>query len=163
MEKAVELIPARNEAIDLWNLQSYLTKGNDRASWCYFVDRILTKFLEKSYLNIKPGQILNVFLQDIHIPISSRTSLPEEIKQMILTARKYNLKFTALSVSEEMKLKMPIWKHPGTLEGRYRKACRRDAAKCLRIKHGVQTVLDTLTIANRQTVIARKPPLRNRT
>jgi hypothetical protein len=29
-------IPARNEAIDLWNLQSYLMQGDKRASWCFF-------------------------------------------------------------------------------------------------------------------------------
>jgi hypothetical protein len=79
-------IPARNEAIDLWNLQSFLTQGPERASWCYFVDFIIMNFLEKSYLHIQPGQILNVFLQDIHIPIASRTPLPNDIKCMILTA-----------------------------------------------------------------------------
>jgi hypothetical protein len=57
---------ARNEAINLWNLQSYLTQGERRARWCFFVDFILTNFLEKSYLNIRPGQILNSLVQDIH-------------------------------------------------------------------------------------------------
>ncbi|KAJ7243826.1 hypothetical protein B0H12DRAFT_1022828, partial [Mycena haematopus] len=78
-------LPARNEAIDLWNLQSYLTQGERRASWCFVIDFILKNFLEKSYLNIRPGQILNAFLQDIHIPISSRTPLPDDIKSMIVT------------------------------------------------------------------------------
>jgi hypothetical protein len=49
-------IPSRNEAIDLWNLQMYLVQGKKRATWCYFVDYIIMKFLEKSYLNIRPGQ-----------------------------------------------------------------------------------------------------------
>jgi hypothetical protein len=84
-------IPARNEAIDLWNLQTYLVQGQERATWCYFMDYILTKFLEKSYVKIRPGQVLNVFLQDIHIPVSKETPLPDEIKRMILTARKYDL------------------------------------------------------------------------
>jgi hypothetical protein len=48
-------IPARNEEIDLWNLQTYLVQGHERATWCYFMDYMLTKFLENSYLNIRPG------------------------------------------------------------------------------------------------------------
>jgi hypothetical protein len=52
-------ITARNEAIDLWNLQSYLVQGPERALWCYFVDYIFVKFLEASYLDVRPGQIFS--------------------------------------------------------------------------------------------------------
>ncbi len=117
-------IPARNEAIDLWNLQLYLVQGPNRALWCYFVDFILANYLEKSYLNIRPGQILNIFLQDIHIPISAKTALPSDIKRMVLAARKYNLKFTGLSISNDVKLRMPMWKHPATNAALYLKATR---------------------------------------
>jgi hypothetical protein len=155
--KQVLDIPARNEAIDLWNLQSYLTQGSERASWCFFVDYILVNFLEKSYLNIRPGQILNTFLQDVHIPISSRTPLPEDVKRMVLTARKYHLQFTAPSFHVDIKLKIPIWKHPGMNKDQYKKACLRDAATCLRLNHRIRIVEDTLNIANRRTVVIRKP------
>ncbi|KAJ6537189.1 hypothetical protein B0H19DRAFT_862640, partial [Mycena capillaripes] len=119
-------ITARNEAIDLWNLRSYLVH--------------FAKFLETSYLNIRPGQILNIFLQDIHVPISSRTALPDELKQMILTARKYRLQFTGLSISDNVKLSLPTWKHPGINKLRYQKATLRDAATCLRLSHQVRSV-----------------------
>jgi hypothetical protein len=89
--KQILNIPARNEAIDSWNLRTYLVRGSKRAAWCYFVDFILKIFLDKSYLNIRPGEIFIVFMQEIHIPISSRTPLPEDIKRMILAARKYHL------------------------------------------------------------------------
>lgn len=46
-------IPTPNEAIDLWNLQSYLVSGPERASWCYFIDYILVKFL---------GQATSIFV-----------------------------------------------------------------------------------------------------
>jgi hypothetical protein len=150
-------IPARNEAIDLWNLQSYLKQGPKRASWCYFVDFLLINFLETSYLKLQPGQIMNVFLQDIHVPISQRTPLPEEIKRMILIARKYKLKFTGLSVNNEVKLKMLIWRHPITNKVLYQQACRREAATCLRLNHQAQSVEDILTIARRRTIVTRKP------
>ncbi|KAJ6474178.1 hypothetical protein C8R45DRAFT_766598, partial [Mycena sanguinolenta] len=141
----------------LWNLQTYLTEGQSRTSWCFLVDFILMNFLEKSYLNVRPGQILNVFMQDVDIPISSRTPLPDDIKQMILVARNYHLRFTALAFSRDIKLKMPVWKHPGMNRELYKKACRRDSATCLRLNHQVRDVQDVLIIADRKTSIARKP------
>jgi hypothetical protein len=36
--KQILNLAARNEAIDLWNLQSYLVQGPLQAYWCYFVD-----------------------------------------------------------------------------------------------------------------------------
>jgi hypothetical protein len=45
--KQVLSLSARNEAIDLWNLQSYLMQGPIRASWCYFVDLILARWLSE--------------------------------------------------------------------------------------------------------------------
>jgi hypothetical protein len=85
-------IPARNETIDLWNLQTYLVEGPARAAWCYFVAFMLKDFLEKSYLTVRPGEIFNVLMQDIHIPISSRTSLPDDIK----TTSRYPCSATAV-------------------------------------------------------------------
>jgi hypothetical protein len=82
--------------------------------------------------------------------------LSTEIKHMILAARKYNLKFTTLSMSNEIKLKMPIWKHPAMEKLQYQHACR-NAASCLRLNHQVRTVDDILTIATRRTIVARKP------
>jgi hypothetical protein len=76
---------------------------------------------------------------------------------MILTAGKYKVKFTALSISNEIKLQMPMWKHPGTNKIRYQQGCRRKAATCLRLNHGVRKVADTLIIANPKSLIARKP------
>jgi hypothetical protein len=155
--KQILNIRARNEAIDLWNLQTYLTQGPQRASWCYFMDFILAKWLETSYLNVQPGQIINVFLQNIHLPISSQTPLPDQIKKMIITARKYRLLFTGLSVSQDVKLQMPIWKHPAVRKSDYDHACRRQAATCLRSNHKVRSVEDALTIATRRTTVQRKP------
>ncbi|KAJ7677376.1 hypothetical protein B0H14DRAFT_2423452, partial [Mycena olivaceomarginata] len=65
---------------------------------------------------------------------------------------KYCLQFTGLSIGTNMKFKMPIWKHSATNKMRYKQACRREAAKCLRLNRRVRTVYDTLTIANRRTV-----------
>jgi len=39
-------LTARNEAIDLWLLSRYLTDGPERPHWCYFVDGILSYYLQ---------------------------------------------------------------------------------------------------------------------
>ena len=72
--KQIMDITSRNEAIDLWNLQSYLKHGDERASWCYFVDHILAKFLELSYLNLRPffyKTFMYQFLRELHCQMKS--------------------------------------------------------------------------------------------
>jgi hypothetical protein len=83
--------------------------------------------------------------------------LPEDIKRMILAARKYNLKFTGLSISKDVKLGMSIWKHPAVNKGEHRRACRRDSATCLRLNHEVCKVEDALVMATRRTLTPRRP------
>ncbi|KAJ7694398.1 hypothetical protein B0H17DRAFT_844703, partial [Mycena rosella] len=138
--KGIWDISSRNKAIDLWNLQCYLMQGEDRALWCYFVDYILRKYLETSYLNIQPGQIINIFLNDIHFPIPRSNVLPQDLKRMISAAQEFNLKFTALSIDREVQLEMPMWKHPAVCYPTYKNVCLRDAATCLRNIHEVRTV-----------------------
>jgi hypothetical protein len=72
---------------------------------------------------------------------------------MITTARKYRLHFTALSVSQDVTLQMPIWKHPAVRKSDYDLACRCQAAACLQSKHNVRSVEDVLTIAARRTTV----------
>ncbi|KAJ7243830.1 hypothetical protein B0H12DRAFT_995953, partial [Mycena haematopus] len=79
----------------------------------------------------------------------------------VVTARKYHLRFAALAFSADIKLKLPLWKHPGMNQELYKKACRRDSAACLRLNHEVREVQDALNIANRRTLIIRKPHLIN--
>ncbi|KAJ7182495.1 hypothetical protein C8R43DRAFT_818176, partial [Mycena crocata] len=155
--KGILDIPGRNKAIALWNLQCYLIQGEERPLWCYFVDYILRKYLETSYLNIRPGQIINIFLHSIHFPIPRSNAIPDDLKAMISAAHEFNLKFTALSIGREVQLDMPMWKHPSVRSQAYKNACLRDAATCLRNQHEVCTVRDALVIATRQTTVARRP------
>jgi hypothetical protein len=127
----------------------------------FFRLHISRLWLENSYLNIPPGQIQNIFLQDICIPISSRTRLPDQIKRMITTACKYKLKFTALSISQDVKLQMPIWKHPAVRKCDYDRVGHRHAAVCLRLNHNIRSVKYTLTIATCKTMVTRKPHVIN--
>ncbi|KAJ6626544.1 hypothetical protein B0H10DRAFT_1781023, partial [Mycena sp. CBHHK59/15] len=155
--KGILDISSRNKAIDLWNLQCYLMQGEDSPAFLYFVDYILRKYLETSYLNVRPGQIINVFLNDIHFPIPRSNTIPDDLKCMISVAQEFNLKFTALSIDREVQLGLPMWKHPSVHYPAYKNACLRDAATCLRNQHKVQTVRDALIIATRRTTVPRRP------
>ncbi|KAJ6548520.1 hypothetical protein B0H19DRAFT_1299293, partial [Mycena capillaripes] len=76
---------------------------------------------------------------------------------MVQTARKYHLEFTALSVSREIQLQMPMWNHLALVQSRFDKVRRKDAARCLLKNHRVRTVGDTVCIAGRITTLQRQP------
>ncbi|KAJ7203988.1 hypothetical protein B0H12DRAFT_981870, partial [Mycena haematopus] len=80
---------------------------------------------------------------------------------MIVAARKYHLEFTALSISQEIKLQMPVWGHMAMIQSRFEKIRRRDALRCLRQCHQTHSVLDVWEIANRRTTNLNRPHLVN--
>ncbi|KAJ7617730.1 hypothetical protein FB45DRAFT_1102919, partial [Roridomyces roridus] len=80
---------------------------------------------------------------------------------MVKTAKKYDLQFTALSISKEIQLEMPIWSHIGLNEKEFGKISHRKAVKCLRQKHKTHSVRDILQIAQRRTTIPRHPHMIN--
>jgi hypothetical protein len=98
---------SRNEAIDLWNIKTFLRQGTDRANWPFFVDQIIIKRWEMGETLSKHGELYNIFRQNIHIPAWRIDPVLRDIKRMIA----YNLRFTGLSISKEIKQQMPIWKH----------------------------------------------------
>ncbi|KAJ6506245.1 hypothetical protein C8R47DRAFT_913701, partial [Mycena vitilis] len=104
-------IRARNEAIDLWNLKEYLKLNEDRSDWTFFVDQMLKRRLEKSSLKTQTGEVRNIFLQNIRVPTFRTNPLPNDVQRMIITARKYNITFTALSIADHVQLEMPVWRH----------------------------------------------------
>ncbi|KAJ6492705.1 hypothetical protein C8R47DRAFT_975515 [Mycena vitilis] len=80
---------------------------------------------------------------------------------MILAAKHFNLEFTGLSISTEIKLQMPIWAHKALILSRFDKIRRKDSLRCLRQNHQTRRVADILVIADRRTTIANRPHLVN--
>lgn len=79
---------------------------------------------------------------------------------MISTAQKYSLTFTSLAISDEIKLKMPIWRHVSMNMDRFQLIQRKDAVKCLRENHQVRNVGDIVSIAHRRTSPLNRRPHR---
>ncbi|KAJ7506054.1 hypothetical protein B0H11DRAFT_1974642 [Mycena galericulata] len=116
-------IQSRNEAIDLWNLKEFLRQGDERANWPFFAEHTIIKRWEASQPVGSHGSMYNVFLQAIHIPSWRIDPLPDDIRCMIHAAKKFQLRFTALSVSKDIQLQMPIWSHLNV----YGKITKRDS------------------------------------
>ncbi|KAJ6468856.1 hypothetical protein C8R45DRAFT_837689, partial [Mycena sanguinolenta] len=76
---------------------------------------------------------------------------------MIQAAKKYHLEFTALSISRDIQLQMPIWNHIALIGPEFEKIPRKDAVKCLLQNHQVRSVADTVQIAGRKTALPRQP------
>ncbi|KAJ7644957.1 hypothetical protein FB45DRAFT_899054 [Roridomyces roridus] len=106
-------IESRNEAIDLWNLKEFLKDDNERENWAYFAESTITHRWNTSQPDNKQGTLRRLFLQNIRIPNWRTNQLAYDLRRMIQTARKYNLEFTGLSISKDIRLQMPIWSHVG--------------------------------------------------
>lgn len=152
---------SRNEAIDLWNLKEFLREGEDRANWSFFAEHTIIQRWDASQSIRNRGAMYHIFLQNIHIPSWRNAPSPHDIRNMILTAKKYQLEFTALSISREVQLQMPAWNHIALVGQEFDKIRRKEAVKCLRKNHQTRTVADILTISQRKTTLIRQPHVVN--
>jgi hypothetical protein len=103
-------IHLRNEAIDLWNLEEFVQTGDDRANWPFFTEHTIFHRWNASQALSKHGSVYNIFLQNTHIPLWRKELLAYDIQRMLQAAKNYHLEFTALSISRDIQLQMPIWK-----------------------------------------------------
>ncbi|KAJ7616662.1 hypothetical protein FB45DRAFT_678668, partial [Roridomyces roridus] len=80
---------------------------------------------------------------------------------MIQTSKKYNLQFSALSVSKKTQLEMPMWSHKGLNSKMFEKIRLKKALKCLQQKHRIRSVADIVRISQRRTTVPTKPHMIN--
>ncbi|KAJ7834122.1 hypothetical protein B0H14DRAFT_2363963 [Mycena olivaceomarginata] len=80
---------------------------------------------------------------------------------MLQAAKNYHLEFTALSISRDIQLQMPIWNHIALIGPKFEKIRRKDAVKCLLQNHQVRNLADTVKIAGHKTTLSRHPHLVN--
>ncbi|KAK7046865.1 hypothetical protein R3P38DRAFT_3346454 [Favolaschia claudopus] len=80
---------------------------------------------------------------------------------MITAAKKFHLTFTALSISKEIQLQMPVWNHLAMTDANLERIRKKKNTSCLRQNHRVKTVLDILQIAHRTSTNYRRPHILN--
>lgn len=142
-------IESRNEAIDLMWLKGYLNFGPRRPKWAYVADSLLAKAILAENKRVDKDARLNSFLQKWDVSLRRERGLPNDLRRMVKAGRKYGVIVDAVNPSEEIKAKLPVWYHIGRGEGRSKDNTM--AARCLRQNHGVDTVEETLRVADRTT------------
>ena len=132
-------IEARNKAIHLTWLKTYLNLGPDRATWTFFADTIISTDIPKSHtIDNDPESRIMPILQT-WTPKSRGSTLPDDLKQMLKLARDYNVSVTAKNPSKEARKNLPIWYHVHSDQSA-RKLYKSRMAKCLRKKHNIKLV-----------------------
>ncbi|PBK78779.1 hypothetical protein ARMSODRAFT_984643 [Armillaria solidipes] len=86
---------ARNEAIKITDLKSYLQLDNSRPRWAQVDDIILSVNTQKSGLKLNREMRVNSFLQTWNVSTHNNPDLPLQTKEMIKIARKYNARLDA--------------------------------------------------------------------
>ena len=145
-------IEARNEAISLMWLQSYLDFGEKRATWAAVADAIIAFHTPKNQSKISQEFKINIFLQSWQTCISK---LPEDLKYMLKTANKYKVQLEGRALSRDIIRQMPIWHHSESQD--IRKMYYSYESECLRKNHYIKTVYETETLAKNLQTANHKP------
>ena len=143
--KKVLDIEARNKAIHLTWLKTYLNIGEDRATWTYFADAIIATDIPKTQ-NIAddPEARIMPFLQT-WTPRQINSDLPDDLQNMLKLAREYNVRVDHPNPGLEVKINLPIWYHIHS-DPSARKLYKKKTAKCLRKNHDIKLVKDALSL-----------------
>ncbi|KAI6101121.1 hypothetical protein F5141DRAFT_1008879, partial [Pisolithus sp. B1] len=113
-----------------------------RPSWAYVADDILRNNVTLKP-KTEPKSCISWALQTWHESAKRETKIPIQLKEMLQTARKYNLGLDSRQLSIQTLEKSPTWNHIAA-ENNY--LWNKKSSKCLRNNHGVRTINHLLTI-----------------
>ncbi|KAI6139649.1 hypothetical protein BKA82DRAFT_3988157, partial [Pisolithus tinctorius] len=128
-------LKARLEAIKITWLRRYLTTS-DRPSWAYVADAILANNVTKKPTT-EHKSCISWALQNWHESARKDAQIPIQLKEIINTARKYNIGLDGRQLSLETLNQLPIWNH---LAATNNYLWNKKSSKCLRNNHNVKTV-----------------------
>ncbi|KAF8277873.1 hypothetical protein DL93DRAFT_2146956, partial [Clavulina sp. PMI_390] len=104
---------------------------------------ILYACLPKSELkNAPPETHSHFFLQNVYIRDRyAYKKIPIELRKVLNTGRKHDVRFNALQLSTTHKMELPIWNHIGATE---KPTMEKETAVCLQKRHNVHSVGNAL-------------------
>lgn len=137
-------IGARYEAIQIMWLKRWLAPPETRPLWGYVMDEILRKNIPEKPM-IEQSALADWALQTWHEKSLGDSTIPQHVKTIIKTARKFNTGFKALKLGLETKNALPIWNHIG-IKSNY--LWNKPSSKCLRNTHEIVTTKDLHDYAN---------------
>ena len=137
-------IRARNEAIEIIWLKAYLNMTPDRPTWAKVTDIILDAAAPPGY---NAQARINTFLQTWRTPRhrARATKINKDTTRMLEAAKKHNVNFMTIKLSQELKKQLPAWFQ---IEADHW-AINNKPAKCLLQKHRVRTIADLMKISAR--------------
>ncbi|KAJ7260295.1 hypothetical protein C8J57DRAFT_1068632, partial [Mycena rebaudengoi] len=133
-------IVARNEAITVTWLKSYLSFGDDRPLWAFVADEILALKVPIADLTVDKGMRRNMYLQKWRTNLSELKKDSKDLANLIKVAQKHELRMDGIAISRQIQRDMPIWYHiksTARSRGIYSSG---EQVECLKENHGVRTV-----------------------
>ncbi len=138
-------LEARNEAIDIMWLKSYLDFSTERPTWAYIADELFANHVPKNCMPKQAELRINPFLQKWKPKVNG---LPEELSSMMNVAKKYGVRLEGLAFSKAILRAMPMWDHmyaDRVSLGRLTMPSK--LLTCIQQAHGARTVADFVCLA----------------
>ena len=137
-------IKARNEAIDIMWLKSYLNFSPTRPSWAVITDLLINATAPP---NVSPLGRFNTYTQNWDPPTRGPrlAHLNNDIVRMISTAKKYNVNLAALRIAPHISARLPAWYHAKAAP----RSLNNIPSKCLLRRHNIKTVTDLIRTSAR--------------
>jgi len=157
--KKVLDIYARNEAIQLTWIQSYLKLGKDRPTWALVADVLLGNDVpgEPESLKETPNARINQFLQTWKSRKNKRkcanpdgedtVNIPGDLREMVKTANKHGVRLESIHPEEKLKLELPAIRSSQTSEQNKPDTLSDKHGKCIRNVHKVQSLKDVADLS----------------
>ncbi|KAK7016574.1 hypothetical protein R3P38DRAFT_2541930, partial [Favolaschia claudopus] len=139
-------IIARNEAITITWLKSYLKFGTDRPLWAFAADELQAINILGKHGNVIDKNLRHsVFLQSW---TSARTDLPKDLNDLMKVALERDVKMEGLAFSREVMRSLPIWYH---IKSTAKRGIfnRGKEVECLKRRHKVVSVGEAEALARR--------------
>jgi ribonuclease HI/exonuclease III len=137
-------LKARNEAIEIMWLKSYLNLSDSRPTWALVTDALINNTAPKT---IPSKAIANPFLQSWRVPSKGKRAevLDKDTLALLKIARKHNVSFAPLNLSRDLKEKLPAWFHQRNTI----KTPQNTESRCLIENHTSNSVGDLIKITQR--------------
>ena len=135
-------IRARNKAIDIVRLKTYMDLSPSRPKWAYLTDAIINT-LHPNIPPKPPAFPLTSWSPPSRGPRAS--TLPLCVISIIKTAREAKLTFAPLRLSKQLKVQLPAWFHLGAPPRAYNKL----KDECLKNRHRVGKVKNLRALTKR--------------
>ncbi|KAH9849960.1 hypothetical protein C2E23DRAFT_691655, partial [Lenzites betulinus] len=104
-------LSARNAAIDLMWLRTYLAPPNLRPRWAYLADALFAGAPPSTLKTSDRVARMNMFTQDWKASTHPRAGLPRQLHGWVKAAKKYNVRLDPLLPDDVLRLAIPIWHH----------------------------------------------------